>query len=57
MLITGCSIPVVQALWERLDWVRFPAARRDGASKLLCLHWEEKGFSLFAKQIEKHLAM
>lgn len=24
---TGRSIPVVQVLWEHLDWVQFPAAR------------------------------
>lgn len=23
----GRSIPVVQVLWEHLDWVQFPAAR------------------------------
>ena len=25
---TGCSIPVVQVIWDHLDWVRFPAARQ-----------------------------
>src|SRR3989338_7047069 len=25
----GRSIPVVQVLWEHLDWVQFPAARHD----------------------------
>lgn len=25
----GRSIPVVQVLWEHLDWVQFPAARYD----------------------------
>ena len=25
----GRSIPVVQVLWEHLDWVRFPAARTE----------------------------
>ena len=27
-LKTGRSIPVVQVLWEHLDWVQFPAARQ-----------------------------
>ena len=27
----GRSIPVVQVLWEHLDWVQFPAARQVGA--------------------------
>ena len=31
----GCSIPVVQVLWEHLDWVQFPAARRDETSKFI----------------------
>ena len=26
-MTTGRSIPVVQVLWEHLDWVQFPAAR------------------------------
>lgn len=26
--VTGRSIPVVQVLWEHLDWVQFPAARQ-----------------------------
>lgn len=54
----GCSIPVVQALWERLDWVRFPAARRDGVSKFIYLCWDiERLFYIERSEIEKHLAM
>ena len=28
LCISGRRIPVVRVLWEHVDWVRFPAARR-----------------------------
>ena len=51
-LTTGCSIPVVRTIRVRVDWVRFPAARKNEvieaeAGQLLGLRWESKPTAMF----------
>lgn len=56
-LISGCSISVVQVLWEHLGWVRLPAARQGCKRQIyLPLLGGERLFYTERSQVERHLA-